>query len=234
MIIKTIILTLLTFSSYFAAGQFSSSDIIFSSSGLSEKYTDKFKKGIYVFVETLNDLEVISSIKPIDLEVSYEDGKGIVMVTVNFDLNEIYSKGNYAIHNNNWSWRRKGISVYLQDQLFNALSIYKLEVAIEDFSIDNDICEFDSYVKLKKSDGNWVNFYAYNYFDFDGFYKSHIYTNVHIMINGEIYETETSNPTILSDYKYFSVDKQFGLDGEKTGAFYFCKFFNIKIENDEN
>jgi len=96
--------------------------------------------------------------------------------------------------------------------------------------MDKDLLEFESTVKCKKANGDSVNFYAYNYLNSQGFYPYTFYKNAHISIAGKVYETETSNTKTLNDMKFFMVGKTTGLDGSKTGAYYFCKFFNVEME----
>lgn len=226
-----LILTFLLFVSTNAFCQFFESDITITTKGLSDEYASRFKENVNIFTETLNQLSVPSSIKPIKMEVIYENGEEYVLVTINYNHSEIFSDySTYTSLTKQWSGFSKGISIYLQEQIFTALSSYKKSVATKGYMMDKDLLKFESATKLKKQNGDWMIFYAYNYLDSRGFYPHITYKNVHMQISGKTYETETGNTKMLSDMKYFAVGKTTGLDGNKTGAYYFCKFFNIETE----
>ena len=213
--------------------QFSDNDIIITTKGLSEKYASRFKESSNktALISILNQLKVTHDISPIKITVTYENEEGNVIAEINYNHDKIFSNNtDYSFHNNNWSRFGNGVSVYLQNQIFTALSQYKKSVATKGYLMDMDLLKFESTVKLKKSNEDWVSFYAYNYLNSQGFYPFTLYKNVHISIEGKIYETETSNTKMLKEMNYFMIGKTTGLDGGITGAYYFCKFFNIKTE----
>lgn len=181
-------------------------------------------------MNVLNQLRITHDIAPIKITVSYADGKGEVTAEINYDHEKIFSNSEYSSHNRQWSSWGTGISVYLQHQIFTALSQYKKSVATKGYMMDKDLLKFGSTVKCKKTNGDWAEFYAYNYFNSQGFYPYTFYTNARMSIAGKLYETETSNTKPLTEMKFFMVGKTIGLDGSKTGAYYFCKFFNVETE----
>lgn len=229
---KILTLTILLLFSLKSFCQFTDSDITITTKGLSEEYAARFKdsENKAAFVSILNQLRITHDIAPIKIIVTYENGAGDVTAEINYNHEKIFANSDYSSHNRQWSSWGKGISVYLQHQIFTALSQYKKSVATKGYMMDKDLLKFESTVKCKKINGDFVNFYAYNYLNSQGFYPYTFYKNVHISIAGKIYETETSNTKTLNDMKFFMVGKTTGLDGSKTGAYYFCKFFNVEME----
>jgi hypothetical protein len=184
-----------------------------------------------ILVTTFNQLHITSDIKPIKVQISYVNGEGDVMVEFNYVHEKIFSEDSeYTNHNKNLSQWGKGISVYLEHQIFTALSQYKFEVARNGYSLEKELSEFESTIKLKKTNGDWIKFYARNYVNSQGFYPYNFYNNAHIQVGGKVYDIETSDTESLDDKKFFFVGKTTGLDGNKTSAYFFCKFFEIKTE----
>lgn len=229
---RLLTLTILLLVSSKSFCQFTDSDITITTKGLSEEYATRFtdSENKSAFVSILNQLNIPHDIAPIKLTVTYENGAGDVTAEINYDHDKIFSNSQYDSHNRQWSRWGTGISFYLQNQVLTALSQYKKSVATEGYMMDKDLLKFECTVKCKKSNGDFVNVYAYNYLDSRGFYPYTFYKNVHISIGGKIYETESANTKTLNEMKFFMVGKTTGLDGSKTGAYYFCKFFNIETE----
>jgi len=228
-ILTSVVLLLLSINSF---GQFSDYDITITTNGLSEEYAARFKDNQIkaALVSIMNQLQITHDIAPIKITVSYADGVGEVTAEINYDHAKIFAHSDYSSHNRQWSGWGKGISVYLEHQIFTALSQYKKSAATKGYSLDKDLINFGSAVKCKKANRDWVCFYAYNYFNSQGFYPYTFYNNAHISIAGKVYETETSNSKSLDEMKFFFVGKTTGIDGGKTGAYYFCKFFNVQTE----
>ena len=214
-----------------AFGQYTSSDFTITTKGLSNEYASKFKdeSNKKYLIEAFNSIRITHLIAPIKIIVSFENNEGNVIAEVNYDNNKIFSNNtDYDVHNQSWSRYGDGISVWLQYQIFGALSDYKRAVGTDDsHHIDKDLIKFDSEVKLKKSNGDWALFFARNYFDNRGFYPSAFYKNARINVSGKLYEIETPNPDFLEEHKFFSIGKRIGLDGKRTEAFYFSSFFQI-------
>lgn len=212
-------------------GQFGESNIIITTEGLSETYAARFKsnKNKTALADVLNQLDITGSIRTIKIFVTYENGEGDVMAEIIYNHDKISSDQYYSGHIEQSKRWGVGVSVYLAHQLFAALSQYKKSVATKDYSMDRDLLSFSSTVRFKKTNGDFVSFYAYNYLDSQGFYPYSFYTNSHIRIEGEIYETETTDNKILNGMKFFKVGKTTGLDGNKTGSYYLCQFFNVSL-----
>ena len=212
--------------------QFTADDFKIETVGLSDEYAARYKEDskIQELASGFNQLDITHDIAPIVLTVSYDEGEGNVRAEINYDHEKLFTNSDLNAHNNRMRGWGKGISVYLQHQIFTALSQYKKSVATQGWTIDQDLIKFESSIKLKKSNGDWIYFYAFNYFDNRGFYPYTFYKNVHIQVGGKKYETETTNPQTLNEMKFFFVGKTAGIDGSKTGAYYFCNFFNIETE----
>lgn len=216
-----------------AYAQFIDSDVTLVLTGLSETYSKKFNENKSVFIEALNKYELPSVIKPLKLEVNYKNEQGFVKLTINFDVDKIYSDGSsYKSHGDQFKAFGKGISFYFQNQLMLCLSEYKLAVAREGYSIKTDLANFGSILALKKSTGDIMNIYAYNRVEngYAGMYPCYFYSNIDMKIAGKIYSTECGNIKTLNDLKMFFAGDLEELDGKKTGAFYFCKFYNIPLD----
>lgn len=216
-----------------AYAQFSNSDVTLVVTGLSETSTKKFKENKSIFIEALNKYEIPDEIKPLKLEVSYKNKQGFVKLTVNLDINKIYSNDSkYKSHGDQFRAYGKVISFYLQDQLMRSLSEYKFAVAREGYSVKKDLADFESVLSLKKATGDIMNVYAYNSVGnggYGGLYPYYFYSKIDMRIGGKVYKTECGNIDNLNDYKIFFVEDIEGLDGKKTGAYYFCKFYNIPL-----
>lgn len=229
------VLTILILSFTFTANAqtYSISDFTIKTKELSDKYAALFKESskIEELVSVFNEINISHIIAPIVITVSYENKEGSVLAEINYDHEKVFSESSdYKSHDDNFSGYGTGISVSLQDQLFTALSEYKRSVATQGWTMDNDLLKFESAIKLKKTNGDWAQFYAFNKSDSRGTYSYVFYTNVRMQIGGKLYMTETSNNRMLNEMKYFFVGKTSGIDGNKTGAYYFCKFFNIKAD----
>ncbi len=214
-------------------GQFTSSDVTIKITGLSETYSKKFNDNKAAFIEALNKSNLPTDIKPLQIEVNYKDNKGYVILIINFDIDKIYSNGSqYQRHGIQYKAFGKGISFYFHNQLMNCLSEYKFMVAREGYSINNDLANFESVLTLKKTNGDIMNVYAYNRVGngYGGMFPYYFYSTIHMKIGGKAYTTECGNLKTLNDMKMFFVENLEGLDGQKTGAYYFCKFYNIPVE----
>ena len=221
----------------FSNRKYSNKDFVIKTSNLSKEYVTKFKddKNVDILVSVFNQLKIPTDISPIVITISYEEGKGLVTAEINYNHEKIFSEySDYKTHNTsilNYSYGT-GISVYLQGQIFAALSDYKKNVAtnLKTWTMDNDLLNFYSAVKLKKSNGDWIIFYAYNRLDRRGFYRYRFYNNARMQIKNKKYETQTDNIKALNDRKFFFLGKTVGIDGNRTGAYYFSEFFNIEID----
>lgn len=214
--------------------QLSDTDVTLKVTGLSDTYAQKFKEKKQVFIDALNNSDLPSSIKPIILDVKYKDNKGYVKLTIDFKVNEIYSESSqYKKHGNQFRAFGKGISFIFQHQLMLCLSEYKFAVAREGYSVNNELASFESVLSLKKSSGDILQVYAYNRTNSGyggGLFPYYFFSTINMKIGGKSYSTECGNMKTLNDMKMFFVKKLEGLDGVKTGAFYFCKFFNIPVD----
>jgi len=213
-------------------GQFSDSDVTIVVTGLSETYTKKFKENKSVLIKALNDSDLPTEIKPLKLEINYQNQKGYVKLTINFDVEKIYSTSSqYKSHGDQFRAFGKGISFFFQHQLMLCLSEYKFAVASEGYSVKKDLAAFESVLALKKSTGDIMNVYAYNRVGngYEGMYPHYFYSNIDMKISGKEYSTECGNINNLNDMKMFFVKEVEGIDGQKTGAYYFCKFYNIPV-----
>jgi len=181
---------------------YSFSDFTFKNDGLSDEYEAKYKDSLKIeeLASIFNQLNITHVIAPIEITVAYKDEEGYVLAEINYEHNKVFSDySDYKTHDRNWSRRGTGISVYLQNQIFTALSQYKKSVATQGWTMDRDLLKFESAIKLKKSNGDWVMFYVYNYLDSRGFYPFSFYKNVHLQVGGKTYETETSNTQMTTD-----------------------------------
>jgi hypothetical protein len=216
-----------------AYAQFTDSDVTLVVTGLSETYSKKFKENKSVFIEALNNTELPTSIKPLRIEVNYKNEQGFVKLTINFSVDKIYSDGSqYKSHGDQFRAFGKGISFYFQNQLMLCLSEYKFAVAREGYSVKTDLADFESVLTLKKATGDIMNVYAYNRVGngYGGMYPYYFYSTIDMKIAGKTYSTECGNLKTLNDMKMFFVEDLEGLDGQKTGAYYFCKFYNIPLD----
>lgn len=214
-------------------GQFVDSDVTLVVTGLSEANSKKFKENKSVLIESLNSSGLPNDIKPLKLEVNYKNEQGLVKLTINFDTDKIYTDGSrYKSHGNQFGAFGKGISFYFHHQLMLSLSEYKFAVAREGYSINKDLAGFESVLTLKKTSGDMMHIYAYNRVGngYGGMYPYYFYSTIDMKIAGKAYSTECGNMKSLNDMKMFFVKDIEGLDGLKTGAFYFCKFYNIPTD----
>lgn len=214
-------------------GQFIDSDVTLVVTGLSETYSKKFKENKSVFIKALNNFDLPTEIKPLKLEVNYKDEQGFIKLTINFNMDKIYSEGSpYKSHGDQYRAFGKGISFYFQNQLMYCLDEYKLAVAKEGYSIKNDLANFESVLTLKKSNGDMLNIYAYNNVGnaYGGMSSHYFYSTIDIKIAGKSYSTECGNIKALNEMKMFFIKELEGLDGQKTDAYSFCKFFNIPVD----
>jgi len=224
-----LILILALANSVIAQETFKRSNFLVKTIGLSESYAKRFSDTTKIedLALIFNQLSITHVISPISLIISYKNGVGNVLLEFNYDHEKVFADAIINQHNNEWSKWGTGISVYLEGQIFTALSQYKKSVATQNWSIDKELLGFDSTIKLKKQNGDYMIFYAHNDLDYRGLLSSTFYNNVHMQIGGKKYETEAGNFNTFNKMNYFLVGKTSGVDGNKTGAYYFCKFFNI-------
>lgn len=206
--------------------QFSNDDVNLNVKGLSENHSEKFKANKTVFIESLNSSNLPASIKPLELEINYENNQGIVNLIIEFAPDKIYSEGSrYKRHGNQYRFFGKGVSFYFHHQLMVCLSEYKFAVAREDFPINKEIADFNSALTLEKPNGDKMKVYAYNQIGSgpNGLYPYYFYSNVDIQIAGKTYTTDCKDSKKLNDSKMFFVKDLEKLNGQKTGAYYFLQ-----------
>lgn len=226
---KIILLLLILTLANSVIAQFKRNDFIVKTVGLSENYAKRFSDTTKIedLALTFNQLRITHVISPMLLTISYKNGVGYVLLEFNYNHEKVFADAIISQHNNEWSKWGTGISVYLEGQIFMALSQYKKSVATQNWSIDKELLGFESAIKLKKQNGDFMIFYAHNDIDYRGLLSCTFYDNVQMQIGGKKYETEAGNFNTFNKMNYFLVGKTSGVDGNKTGAYYFCKFFNI-------
>jgi hypothetical protein len=153
-------------------------------------------------------------------------------MSINFKPESIYSEGSqYYKHGRQFQAFGKGISFYFQHQLMKVLSEYKYAVARNGYSINKDLSEFESILCLRKVNGDLMDIYAYNILDTEGnsgsVYPYYFYSTIDMKIANIIYKTDCGNSNTLEEMKFFYVKDLVGLDGKRTGAYYFCEFYNL-------
>ncbi len=210
--------------------QFTDSDVTLTITGLSATNSQKFKENKKVFIDALNNSGLPSDIKPLKLEINYKENAGSIKLTINFDSEKIYSENSqYKRHGNQYQAFGKGISFYFHHQIMLCISEYKLSAARDGYSVKADLANFESILCLKKSSGDIMYVYAYNRFS-GGLFPYYFNSNVDMKISGKNYSTECGNLKTLNDMKHFFVNDLEETDGQKTGAYYFCKFYNITVD----
>jgi hypothetical protein len=120
-------ITLFCCTNYISFGQYTSNDFIITTKGLSDEYSSRFNESSKkdILADMFNQLNITHVIAPIKVRVIYENNEGNVIAEINYDHDKIFTENtDYRSHNLNWSNYGKGISVYLQNQIFNALSQY--------------------------------------------------------------------------------------------------------------
>lgn len=209
--------------------QFNTNNVTMTVTGINEEYENKFKDKLDVFIFELNDINIKPTITPLTIEVSYKDGEGYINVIINYIHEDVFNpQTKYYSQNLQWSSWGKGISIWLIEEIFDAISYYKFEVAKKEWSLDKTIHDMTISVKLVNKNKDWVMFYAHNFLNNYGLYDWDFYKNVILYYNEKYYETKVIDYNSLEDRSFFFIDKEIELSGEKTGAYYFSKFFNIK------
>jgi len=210
--------------------QISEKDIELQTNGISVEYENKFQENIGVFLGVLSEFGVPDAIKPILIEIIYEDGQGYIAIRANYDHEDIFARGTeYYNHNLSSRYFGDGISVGLIDQIFTALTRYKRTVATDGLDFNQDISDLTNIIRLTNNEGNWVNFYSYNYAQ-SGYYRFNYYNHVLLNYNNERYTIDTNNYRALSEFKYFVIGPASGLDGEKSGNYFLRSFFKLDNE----
>ena len=79
--------------------QLTENDISIKVSGLSEEYSAKFKDeyNVNLLLTFLNRFGVPSSVAPIEILVSYDNGQGDVTAKINYNHEEIFSNIDYKL-----------------------------------------------------------------------------------------------------------------------------------------
>lgn len=225
---KIILSILLLLSATCAFSQISSSDIIVNVTGLSNEYSQKFKKSssIEAFVDVWNRI-VDYDASPIKINVNYNNNSGWIMVAIPFNAATYANLDKYSRHNSQFvNIGARGVSVLLQSEVLTAITEYKFDVAREGWTIDNRIMEFKCAVSLVKSNGDILILSGYNYRNNrNGTYPYNLYTNAEMLINGKSIQTNTSNFKMLNDYNFFCLEPNVGMDGKRTTAYYMEEFY---------
>lgn len=214
----------------YLSAQFSDDNVTLTVTGLSDTYAEKFKSKKHILIEALNVAKLPSELQPILVQVVYKDNDGFVFITTNFDLDIIGEGTKYESLSSQFQSFGNGISFFLPKQLLNVLSEYKYSVALDGYSIRKDIAGFQSGITLLKKNGDKVGIFGYNKLNSQGFYPDYFFEEVSISIAGKKYETNCANLKTLNDFAFFYTEDLEGLDGKKTGAFYFNKFFGLPTE----
>ncbi|WP_234571957.1 hypothetical protein [Rhodohalobacter sp. 614A] len=225
-----IILTMLFVSITKLNAQILEEDIELQTNGISVEYENKFQENIDIFLAVLSDFGVTDAIKPIIIEISYEDRQGYIAIRAKYKHEDIFARGTeYYNHNLSSKYFGDGISVGLIDHIFTALTRYKRTVATDGLDFNQDISDLTNIIRLTNNEGNWVNFYSYNYAQ-SGYYRFNYYNHVLLNHNNERYTIETVNFRALSEFKYFVIGAASGLDGKKSGNYYLRRFFQLDDE----
>jgi hypothetical protein len=212
--------------------QISYNDIRVNTSGLSNLYASRFTDSVKLIglVNYLNNTNIPKCIIPISINVRYVNGVGLIVFKINYNKDSIFSDIRYFRLNNQWRNIKNGISVCLQKQLFEAFVSYKKSVATKTpLDIDKDLLNFKISLMCEKSNKDYVLFDIYNFSSNRGL-TSNIKNRVEICINNNLYYTESDDIKFLDEMCFFSVGKTIGLDGKKTGAFYFSNFFDLSTD----
>ena len=219
---------------------FTENDVVIVNEGLSNEYIKLFKNNISIILQQLNSEMLPESIKPIKIVIRLSKKLKIIIAEINFDKEKMFfPTSKYQVMDNNihWQWEGHGISLYLPFQIMRILSQYQLAVADKEHgkqyhNFDKDILNFELGVKLRKSKKESILFTGAYIFAGDNWFNNTLLFNDFAIIRNskEIYTVDCINSKSLNRfiYSYFWVGKSIGLDGEKTGAYYFCQFFNIK------
>jgi hypothetical protein len=199
----------------------------FEINGLSDDYSNQFLKHKEIITKGINSIYLPPSFFPVDIEITYTNGEGLITISGNYIHDDIFSPGSkYARANETNRLFGEGITFILPKILITILRDYKFNVASNDsYSIDNDILEFKSSIKLNNRK-NYVQIYAYDQYTNYRF-KTYFYTNVILKHNDQIFEIEPKNISNFNDIDFFYIGKTTGLDGKPTPYYYFSKFFKI-------
>ena len=218
-----------------AVCQFDNSNVTIETSGFPSEYSTKLKakENIDAFTKALNLLKVPIDVAPIKIHINYEEGK--ITADLNYDHEKIFSEGSY------WELTHDtlfyiiydieiGISVELPSRILTALARYQEAVSRSIYSDDYDIVELHIATKLIKENGDWLMFIGSTSITYEG-WGHDFYVNCYMNIDENRYETYANNNEALNDYNYFIVRSPnlMGLDGKRTGAYYFCKFYNLQM-----
>lgn len=176
----------------------------------------------------LNQLEIPQSLAPLELHLNSDSGD--IRINVRYDHEKIFEKGSlYHQHNENiiHNTYNRGISVLFENKLFTALGMY-----VQTFVLPTRKfwpVTFDGTLSLVKSNGDQMNFYS-------TFQKASTGYTIRISekSSGNValisFETTTSDPYALQKMSYYFVGKPTNKNNSKTGAYYFCKFFEIDLK----
>lgn len=220
-----------------AQPQNTTTDVTVNVTGLSEEYAAKFKNtaSIKVFVTALNNLNIEYNLSPIVITVTYNNGQGFINVTVkNYSPLEHFNLWQYKRHDSEMrSMGGVGISLLFQEKILTAVTEYKLSVARDGWTIDNDIAGFANVVTLSKANGDLAIFSGYNYRQSNGSYPFIFYTNVELLISGRYMKVVTENTKALNNLAFFEWGKTSGMDGKPTTSYFMSEFFKPTKEEQE-
>lgn len=221
------IIFILFFLLFFDLLSFSQDKYNFEINGLSDDYSNQFLKHKEIITKGINSIYLPPSFFPVDIEINYTNGEGLITISGNYAHDDIFSPDSkYARANETRRLFGEGITFILPKILITILRDYKFNVASNGgYNIDDDILEFKSSVKLNNSK-DYVQIYAYDQYSNNRF-KTYFYTNVILKYDNQIYEIEPKNISNFNDIDFFYIGKTIGLDGKPTPYYYFSKFFKI-------
>lgn len=207
--------------------QIADQDLTIVFNNIGEEYQKKFIKKKYEFINAINSLNLPSEMGKVELLVEYVNGQGYITTSFLYNHLKLFTDSSqYKEHYNEWSRvAGKGNSIYLQSLVFQAISHYKYRLGLA--YGDDTFINFINVVKFKKSNEDWMEFYSRNNIDSYGMMTTTMYDNILFTYNNQKYDIRCGNVRTYNQAKYFVCNKITGIDGKKTGYYYFLKFFDL-------
>lgn len=161
------------------------------------------------------------------LKITYEQEVGIISLTVNYFHEDVFALNtNFSnINNSNKSIFGSGISLLFLNKIFNVLQDYKFNIAM--LYRESRFMDFFLGVTLQKANGDYVSFIA------EPSNRGYIISSyAFLSIDNQEYEVFSPNSRLFSQNSFFKYGKKADLNNQRTGFYYFDRFFSNELKKE--
>lgn len=226
---KALVFLIILFTKISFCQNFTVINVTKSFKGLTQEYQKYFNNNFSSLIETMNGVSGLDkSILPISLNITYENNQGSIQMIINYD-SKIQNRLLPNMFKEQLQMAKEmgsdGFSIYLPDLLMQCLTEFKYNVLISS-NFDDEIDKFQIKVRLKTTDGSWIQFYCKEYTNNNGTprYSFEDFADIKYQAN-KMCRINALNSENIDDFKLWETGKGKNPDGTKNCNSYATMFF---------